>query len=377
MAEVGPLSGFTIGVTAVRRRHEFGTALEHRGARVVYAPAMKIVSPADDPVLHEATRQVLAGPLDHIVVTTAIGVRAWLDAAQGWGLGEQLRERLAATEVSARGPKARGALRSLGVAQAWAPPVESVSDLIEQLLRGPLRGARVAVQVHGAAPPDLLATLRGAGAEVVEVTTFGWLPPDDKEPLRQLVQAVAARQVDAVAFTSAAGAAGLLHAAEDEGQGEQVRAALGGAVLPACIGSIAAGPLERVGLAPVRPIRPRLGALVREISEQVPSRVGRELAVGGHRLDVRGHAVLVDGVLVIPGAAAMSVLKSLARLPGQFVESVELARALAAPGSVDEAVLRLRAAVGDSRIVQGIPGGGYRLAHDSDHAAGCGHDTDA
>lgn len=35
------LAGFTIGVTATRRREEFAALLERRGARVVRAPAIR------------------------------------------------------------------------------------------------------------------------------------------------------------------------------------------------------------------------------------------------------------------------------------------------------------------------------------------------
>ena len=45
---IEPLAGYTIGITAARRREEFGAALERRGATVVYAPAIKIVPLADD-----------------------------------------------------------------------------------------------------------------------------------------------------------------------------------------------------------------------------------------------------------------------------------------------------------------------------------------
>nr|WP_261576213.1 hypothetical protein [Frankia gtarii] len=37
------LAGYTIGITAARRRKELGAALERRGAKVVYAPALQIV----------------------------------------------------------------------------------------------------------------------------------------------------------------------------------------------------------------------------------------------------------------------------------------------------------------------------------------------
>ena len=38
-----PLAGFTVGVTAARRRTELGTALERRGAKVRYGPAIRLI----------------------------------------------------------------------------------------------------------------------------------------------------------------------------------------------------------------------------------------------------------------------------------------------------------------------------------------------
>jgi len=67
---IKPLAGYTVGVTAARRREELGTALERRGATVVYAPAIKIVALADDSRLRDATERCLAAPLDIVVATT-------------------------------------------------------------------------------------------------------------------------------------------------------------------------------------------------------------------------------------------------------------------------------------------------------------------
>ncbi len=54
-----PLAGYTVAVTAARRREELGALLDRRGARVVYAPAIRIVPLADDTELVAATRAVL------------------------------------------------------------------------------------------------------------------------------------------------------------------------------------------------------------------------------------------------------------------------------------------------------------------------------
>src|SRR3954454_6750392 len=180
---IEPLAGFTIGITAARRREEFGAALERRGAKVVYAPAIRIVPLADDTDLLEATRQCLAAPLDVVVATTGIGFRGWMEAAEAWGLGDELTAGFEKATLLARGPKARGAIRASGLHDEWSPESESSSEVLEYLIeRYHLDGMRIAVQLHGEPLPDVVQTLRAAGAEVIEVPVYRWVPPADEEP---------------------------------------------------------------------------------------------------------------------------------------------------------------------------------------------------
>jgi uroporphyrinogen-III synthase len=102
------LAGFTVAVTADRRRDELATLLEGHGARVVLAPALRLVPLADDSRLREITRSLLERPPDAVVANTAIGMQGWLEAAEGWGLGEGLRARLAAAMWWPAGPRGIG-----------------------------------------------------------------------------------------------------------------------------------------------------------------------------------------------------------------------------------------------------------------------------
>lgn len=127
------LAGFTIGVTADRRRDELAALLQRRGARVVLAPALRIVPLADDSALREATRACLDRPPDVLMANTGIGMRGWLEAAEGWGVAEPLRSVLSDAYVVARGPKARGAIRAAGLYDQWSPESESCDEVVEHL----------------------------------------------------------------------------------------------------------------------------------------------------------------------------------------------------------------------------------------------------
>ncbi len=370
---VEPLAGYTVGITAARRREELGAALERRGATVVYAPAIRIVPLADDSQLRAATERCLAGRLDVVIATTGIGFRGWMDAADAWGLAEKLAAVMDRATLVARGPKARGAIRASGLREAWSPESESSSEVLAHLIApADLDGKRIAVQLHGEPLPDMVQTLRLAGAEVIEVPVYRWVPPEDIMPLRRLIQAVSGAGVDAVAFTSAPAAASFLRAGDDQGCGEAVRAALCGPVVTACVGPDTAGPFLQRGIPVIQPARARLGALVREIVDQLPGRRGRLLPVAGHTVDVRGHAAVVDGRLIPLSSASMTLLRELTHRPGHVISRSALLKSANGAGddehAVEVAVGRLRTALGDHRIIQTVVKRGYRLAYEPELA---------
>ncbi|NLU67363.1 uroporphyrinogen-III synthase [Streptomyces sp. HNM0574] len=364
---VPPLSGFTVGVTAARRAEELGALLERRGAEVVHAPALRIVPLADDSELLDATRELTSRPPDIAVATTAIGFRGWIEAAEGWGLGEELLARLGEVELLARGPKVRGAIRAAGLRERWSPASESMAEVLERLLERGVDGLRVAVQLHGEPLPGFTESLRAAGAEVLGIPVYRWMPPEDLTPVDRLIDATVARTLDAVTFTSAPAAASLLRRAGERGLREELLAALRGDVLAACVGPVTAVPLEAEDVPVAHPERFRLGPLVQLLCTELPGRT-RALDVAGHRLEIRGHAALVDGELRPVPPAGMALLRALARRPGHVVSRADLLRALPGTGSdehaVESAMTRLRAALGTPRLIHTVVKRGYRLAYD-------------
>ncbi len=365
--DVPPLQGFTVGVTAARRADELGAMLERRGAVVQHGPALRIVPLADDTKLLAATRELIARPPDITVATTGIGFRGWVDAARGWGRGEELVRALGCGELIARGPKARGAIRASGLADAWSPPSESSAEVLDHLLDCGVEGVRIAVQLHGEPLPDVVEALCVAGAEVVEVPVYRWMQPADIGPLDRLIDAVLAGGIDVVAFTSAPAAASLLARARDRCVADALLAGLRGPVLALCVGPVTAAPLEAEDVPTVQPQRSRLGAMVRRLETEMPARA-RRLPVAGHWLELRGQAVLVDGQLRRVAPVGMTLLRALARRPGRVVTRTELLQALPGSGAdehaVETAMTRLRAALGEARLVQTVVKRGYRLALD-------------
>ncbi|MGP3983288.1 uroporphyrinogen-III synthase [Streptomyces sp. KR80] len=373
-----PLAGFTVGVTAARRADELRALLQRRGAAVLHAPALRIVPLPDDAELLSATKQLIGNPPDVVVATTAIGFRGWVEAADGWGLGEALLERMRGVELLARGPKVRGAIRAAGLTEAWSPASESMAEVLDRLLEEGVSGRRIAIQLHGEPLPGFVEALRAGGAEVVGVPVYRWMPPEDIGPVDRLLDATVARSLDAVAFTSAPAAASLLERARERGMLDELLDALRHDVLPACVGPVTALPLEAHDIATAQPERYRLGPLVQLLCVELPGRV-RPLPVAGRKLEIRGHAVLVDGEMRAVPPAGMALLRALARRPGWVVPRAELLRALPGAGrdehAVETAMARLRAALGAPKLIQTVVKRGYRLALDASATTKYGTDA--
>ena len=364
-SECGRLAGFTVAITASRRAQEFGTALERQGATVQYAPAVRIVPLADDTRLLETTQQVLARGVDIVVATTGIGFRGWMEAAEIWGLADGLLATLSRAELIARGPKVKGAVRAAGLTEHWAPDSESTIEVLEHLLSRHLHGKRIAVQLHGEPLGWFLDALRAADAEVIDVPVYRSEFPDDTAPLKRLIHSIANRSVDCVAFTSAAATANFLRIVHT-GNVTEIRRAMTEDVLAACVGPVTAAPLAPFGIPVIYPDRFRLGALIKEIAEQLPQRRTRAVKINGRTMEIRGQAVLLDDSLIPIGGTGMAFLRKLAEQPGRVVSRTELLQSLPGSGTdghaVEAAIGRLRAQLDDPKLIETVVKRGYRLA---------------
>ncbi|ORV65494.1 uroporphyrinogen-III synthase [Mycobacterium gastri] len=367
-----PLTGFTIGVTAARRSDELITLLQRRGAAVVHAPAIRIIPLVDDIQLRGVTTLLVQNPPDVVVVTTGIGFRAWIEAAHGWGVADDVIAALASTRILTRGPKARGAVRQAGLCEQWSPQSEASREVLDRLLEDGAAGLRIAVQLHGTASEwepdvDICDALTSAGADVIKVPVYRWEPPEDSRPMDQLIAMIVHGEVDAVSFTSAPAVASMLQRAKALGCVAELVTSLRDDVAAVCVGPVTAAPLRRLGVPAVHPDRYRLGALARLIGDEVP-RHARHFTAGGHHISVRSATVSVDGDVRTVPPSAMAVLRRLMACPGNVVSRGELLALLPGGGAdthaVETAMTRLRSALGAPSAIQTVVKRGYRLAID-------------
>lgn len=359
-----PLEGYTIGVTADRRASEQAELLRRRGARVFEAPTIATAYLGSDARLRTATEQVIAVEPAVLVVTTGIGMRAWIEAAQTWGLDHALLHALRRAKVLSRGPKAAAAAQALGL-EVWATaPDERMSGVQELLAAVVEPGASVAVQCFG---DDVPASLAGIDAQLTLVPVYRWQQPTDRRSAETLVRATVDGKVHAITFTSAPAVRNLFAIAQGVGLRDELQETMNTRVVTACVGPACAEAARDTGITdPLAPSVGRLGLMVRVLSEELQSN-RKVLVLGDETVEQQGQVVLVGRQHVQLTHREASVLAALASQDGAVMSQAALLRTVWSGASddghlVSVTVGRLRRKLGPAgAFVRTVPRRGYRL----------------
>jgi uroporphyrinogen-III synthase len=361
------LAGCVVLITANRRSAELGAALARRGAAVRHAPAISTVEHPDDEQLLLDTKRVIATRPGTIVITSGIGFRRWVEAADAAGIADELLDAFADARIVTRGTTSREAVHAAGLATDWVAEAETSAELLEILLSEGVSHHRIAVQQHGGGADGLDTELAAAGADVTSLVVYRWGPPPDPEALAESATAAADGEVDAVVFTSAPAVRAWLAAAEEAGViGPLTGRLVSGSLVAAAIGHTTAGPLVGRGVQPLVPERPRLGALVRVLVAHYEQDMTTAVGTTCGDLQVRGKVALLDGRVLPLAPGGLELLRLLAGARGDVVTRGQVLEVLPGfsqdPHAAEVAVARLREAAGSKRLVQTVVRRGYRLA---------------
>lgn len=287
--------------------------------------------------LRTATDELIATPPDVVLANTGIGMRAWLSAADSWGIGEELGEVLRGAEIVARGPKAAGSLVTIGCEVRWRGSSGRLSEVIEHLLERDLTGVRIACQRDGSDVDEAAIALAEAGADVVEFGTYKWFRPEDETAAGRLLDAVCERSVDAVTFTSPPAIENLFALAHERDQTQSLLDGCAKHVVPVCVGPVTFDSAIAHGLTTaIAPERYFLGAMVSVLVDELRQ---RRVTVG--RLELAGAVVLVDGNRVELSTREAAVLRTLASRAGVVVPKQTLLREVWGDADADEHALEM------------------------------------
>jgi uroporphyrinogen-III synthase len=252
-----------VAILETRTGEHLGELVARRGAIPMLAPALEEVADVDPQAVAELLQQWRAHPFQMVIFQTGVGTRGLFQATDALGATAELLDLLAQAQVVVRGPKPTGELNSRGVRMDVRAAAPFTTDTVLAAIADiPLQGVRVLVQRYGASNPQLLKSLEARGATAREIATYRWALPQNIQPLTDLLDALAARQVHAVVFTSAVQVQHLFEVAARQHRADGLPGLLQGLVI-ASIGPVCSKALAARGVTPsFEASPPKLGPLV-------------------------------------------------------------------------------------------------------------------
>lgn len=263
--------GRTVLTIESRRGPEMSRLIETYGGKAMHAPAMREVPLSSNTEALQFADSLIEGKIDAVIFLTGAGARALANVLEGAHPKEEFLEALQKVTIIARGPKPLAVLREWKVPVMIAAPEPNTWHEVLRAIdehKLDLRGKNVAVQEYGVSNPELLDGLRERGAHVTRVPVYQWELPEETGPLRAAVEAIIARQIDVVIFTTGVQVRHLFQIAEQIGKREALKAGFE-RVLNASIGPTTSEVLRSYGLTvDMEASHSKMGFLVKEAAEQ-------------------------------------------------------------------------------------------------------------
>ena len=255
-----------------RRAAEAAKLIRTYGGEPLTAPAMReIPLESNQPVL-EFADALERGAFDLVIFTTGVGVRSLVKTVSEHMDREQFLTALRSVKIAARGPKSSSALREFNVPISVIAPEpftwRALMSGMEAKFGTSLNGMNIAVQEYGTSNPELLTALAEKSISITRLLVYQWALPEDVQPLREAVIALAHGHVDVVLFMNAGQVAHLFLMAERMGYTEALHEGFRSTVIGS-IGPSTTEGLSMYGLTPdYEPTQSKMGFLIKEISEK-------------------------------------------------------------------------------------------------------------
>jgi len=254
-----------------RRAVEASKLIRTYGGEPLTAPAMREIPMSSDGPVIEFAEALMNGAFDLVIFTTGVGVRTLIKTVSERMDRENFLTALRAVKIAARGPKSSAALREANIPITVISPEpftwRSLVQAMEDRFGNGLTGMNIAVQEYGTSNPELLTVLAEKSVSITRVLVYQWALPEDVQPLREAVIALAHGHVDVVLLMNAGQVAHLFLMAERMGYTEALYEGFRSTLI-ASIGPSTTEGLSMNRLTPdFEPSQSKMGFLIKEISE--------------------------------------------------------------------------------------------------------------
>lgn len=232
-----PLFGKTVIVTRARAQASALTKkLEAQGARVLEAPAIKIVPPADFAPLDKAIAEI--DTYKWLILTSVNGVEYFFNRLQKAGKDSRA---LCGVKIATIGSATAEALKGYGITADLIPSAYKAEELADALAEDTKAGDKLLLARAKVARNVMPERLRALGAQVDVVAAYETVA--DCQNKEELLEALESGEASVVTFTSSSTVTNLLDVLGDKKD-------LLNKVALAAIGPVTAETLEKNGLKP-------------------------------------------------------------------------------------------------------------------------------
>jgi uroporphyrinogen-III synthase len=248
--------------------------LERHGATAVRCPLVAIRDVADAAPVEAWLHRFIARPPDDLILLTGEGLGRLVGFARRAGIDAAFVAALATARKITRGPKPARRLHALGLKPDLPAGEPTTAGVIAALAGENLAGRRVAVQLYPDNPnAALIDFLRGAGADPDPVLCYAYASQSEDDHVAGVIDAMAAGEVDLIAFTSSPQLKRLRAVAAARGREAALAAGLARTTV-AAVGPVVARAIAaaggRVAIAPADSfhMKPMVNAIIAAIGSR-------------------------------------------------------------------------------------------------------------
>lgn len=259
------LAGKKVALLGSRKIEDISKLVENQGGVAVSRPAQG-TSLLKDEKLQGHVEMLTECSFDWIIFTTGIGVETIFQTALEMNKSDALISSLQKANIAARGYKTANMLKKLNIIPAVRDDDGSMAGLLRELSAYPLKGMKVALQLHGDPAPLLKQWLEDNQADYEEILPYTHIPPEEKV-MSLLLSEILDGKLDSVFFTSTPQVRNLFSFARQKNTEEQLKTCFSEKTVALSVGKVTAQALYEEGI--IRVIFPeveRIGSAVIELA---------------------------------------------------------------------------------------------------------------
>ncbi|MDO0877676.1 uroporphyrinogen-III synthase [Anoxybacillus gonensis] len=259
------LTNKKIALCASRKIEEMSALIVKQGGIPILRPAQGTMFFNEE--LKQQLHQMVNEPVDWFIFTTGIGVDTLMKKADEWGMGEKFLQAIRQAHVAVRGYKTTNVLRTYGISPHITAEDGTTQGLVHALKDVEWTDKRVVVQLYGDSAPSLQQFLVKQGALYQEIWPYRHTPPA-ADVMKQLIDEILSRTVQAVCFTSAIQVRFFFSFVKEWGYVQEIKRAFADDVVAVAVGKVTKEALHEEGIARViAPAHERMGAMIVELAQ--------------------------------------------------------------------------------------------------------------